>query len=99
MVESANVTGMRSVSAFSVAMARTLVPYGCAEKYLLRLYLGLKEESNRSSAALNDIGIAWKIGAATRSAPDCGRRLRGREGIGKVRTSAKSSACTRIAPQ
>src|SRR4249920_1436225 len=40
MVESANVIGTRSVSAFSVAMPKKLAFIGCTEKYLFRLYLG-----------------------------------------------------------
>src|ERR1700690_3966252 len=43
MVESANVIGTRSVSAFSVAMPKKLAFNGCTEKYLFRVYLGQKE--------------------------------------------------------
>jgi hypothetical protein len=37
MVESANVIGTRSVSAFSVAMPKKLTFNGCTEKYLFRV--------------------------------------------------------------
>src|SRR6266566_5564563 len=39
MVESANVIGTRSVSAFSVAMPQRLAFNRCTEKYLFRVYL------------------------------------------------------------